>query len=73
MPQLIDLGACCVARLLGIGQLGLQLVDRGQLASLLALQLLATLHHLQQRILQAGLAPLQRLEFVLQVGELLGV
>ena len=38
-----------------------------------ALQFLAALHDLQQRILQAGLTPLQRLEFVLQLGELLGV
>ena len=62
-----------VARPLGIGQLGLQLVDLRQLACLLALQLLAALHDLQQRILQAGLSPLQRLQLVLQLGELFGV
>ena len=53
VSQLIDLGARLVARPLGIGQLGLQLVDLRQPAGLLALQLLAALHDLQQRVLQA--------------------
>ncbi len=43
-----------------------------ELVVLLGLQLLTTLHHLEQRVLQAGLATFQRLEFVLQVGQLLG-
>ncbi len=71
--MLIDLGEHLVARPLRVGQLALQLVDRRQLVGLLGLQLLAALHHLEQRILQAGLATLQRLQFVLQLGELLGV
>jgi hypothetical protein len=73
VTQLIDLGTRCVTCLLRFGQLVLQLIDRGQLTCLLTLQLLAPLHDLEQRILQARLAPLQRLEFVLQLGELLGV
>ncbi|GAB4718894.1 hypothetical protein MOKP125_35920 [Mycobacterium avium subsp. hominissuis] len=55
------------------GHLGLQLLERLLLAVQLGLQLLAPLHHLQQRILQAGLATLQGLQLVLKVGQLLGV
>ena len=58
---------------MSIGELALQLVDLRQLAGLLTLQLLAALHDLEQRVLQAGLAPLQRPQLVLQLGELFGV
>ena len=51
----------------------LQFIDVGQLRGPARRQLLAPLHDLQQRVLQAGLAPLQGLQLVLQVGELLGV
>src|SRR4029450_10467686 len=73
MAQLIDLRPGLVARPLGFGQLALQLVDLGKFGGVLTLQLFASLHDLQKRILQAGLAPLQRLQLMLQVGELLGV
>ena len=73
MAQLIDLRPGLVARPLGFGQLALQLVDLGKFGGLLTLQLFASLHDLQKRILQAGLAPLQRFQLMLQVGELLGV
>ncbi len=61
-----------VAGLLGSAQRILQVLDARQLTGLFALQLLATLHHLQQRVLQARLPALQRLQFVLQLFELLG-
>ncbi len=73
VSKLIDLGTRRVARPLGFGQFVLQLVDVRQLAGLLTLQLFTALHDLQQRVLQAGLAPLQCLQLVLQLGELFGV
>ena len=45
----------------------LQVVDLRQLAAWSRLQLLAPLHHLQQRVLEAGLAAFQGLKLVLQV------
>ena len=70
---MVDVGQHAVESLLCSGQIGLQRIDRRHLSSLLCLQLLAVFHHLQQRILQAGLTALQGLQLVLQVRQLLGV
>ncbi len=72
-PVVIDIGECCVESMLSGGQIGLQRLDDRLLRGLLVLQLLAMFHHLQQRILQAGLAALQGLQFVLQLRQLLGI
>jgi hypothetical protein len=56
-----------------VRDVGPQSVDLLLLTGLLGHQLLAALHHLQQRILQRSLPALQRLEFVLELGELFGI
>jgi len=71
--MVIDVGQRCVQGMLSGGQIVLQCVDGRLLRGLLCLQLLAAFHHLEQRILQAGLAALQGAQFVLQLRQLLGI
>jgi len=70
---LVEVGAGIGAGLLRPIEVLLQFVDPLLLLRLLALQILAPLHHLQQRVLQAGPAAFEGLDLVLQLGELLGV
>ena len=72
MPGLLDHRKRVVPHPLRLCQLAFEVVDLGELVGLLSLQIFPAFHHLQQRVLQAGLATLQRLEFVLQIGDLLG-
>ena len=73
LERLLDLGQHLIARMRGGVELTGQRLDAALLVGLLGLQLLAALHDLELRILQCRLTALQRLQFVLQLGELLGV
>ena len=73
LAGLVDFGQCGIELLLGADQVGLQCLDCALLDSELGLQLLAALHHVQQRIFQAGLASHQCLQLVLQIRQLFSV
>lgn len=68
-----ELGQRGVERLPRTGHFGLQGFEGLLLGVQLGLQLLPTFHHLEEGILQAGLATLQGLQLVLQVRQLFGV